>query len=415
MTARLKVFIAAYACEPGKGSEPGVGWNVAKELATYHDAWVLTRANNRTAIEAALAEAPVPGLRFLYYELPRWARWWKKGGRGAQLYYYLWQMGSISSARALHRKVGFDVAHHLTFVKYWSPSVAAFVGVPFVWGPVGGGESMPRSFAAVLSRAGRTYDRLRSVARWAGELDPLVRLTAKHSAVAFGTTEASAIRMRAIGAKDVRVLPAVGVGHDELGHHMRQDGRARSRARFVSIGRLLPLKAFDLALRAFAAADLDGAEFVVIGDGPERGRLVALAESLGIADQVAFLGQVPRAEVLERLRGCTALVHPSLHESGGWVSLEAMAAGVPVICLDLGGLALQVNARTGFKISARSPEQAVADMAAALRRVAQNTELAATLGAAAREHVARDFTWATKARVISEALSEAASRGAERL
>ena len=109
------------------------------------------------------------------------------------------------------------------------------------------------------------------------------------------------------------------------------------------------------------------------------------------------------------------MVHPSLHESGGWVSLEAMAAGVPVICLDLGGLALQVNARTGFKISARSPEQAVADMAAALRRVAQNTELAATLGAAAREHVARDFTWATKARVISEALSEAASRGAERL
>ena len=44
---RLKIFISAYACEPEKGSEPGIGWNVVNELAKYHEVHVLTRANNQ--------------------------------------------------------------------------------------------------------------------------------------------------------------------------------------------------------------------------------------------------------------------------------------------------------------------------------------------------------------------------------
>ena len=58
---RLKVLAFAYACEPNKGSEPGVGWNLARNIAKYHDVWVLTRSNNRTAIEQELAKAPVEG------------------------------------------------------------------------------------------------------------------------------------------------------------------------------------------------------------------------------------------------------------------------------------------------------------------------------------------------------------------
>ena len=76
MPRRLRVLMSAYACEPGKGSEPGVGWNLAKAMATRHDVWVVTRANNRPVIESELEEQPVPNLHFLYYDLPRWASWW---------------------------------------------------------------------------------------------------------------------------------------------------------------------------------------------------------------------------------------------------------------------------------------------------------------------------------------------------
>ena len=112
-TGRLKVLISAYACEPGKGSEPGVGWNVAVEAARRHDVWAITRANNRPVIEAELARNPIPSLHMVYYDLPRWTRWWKRGTRGTRLYYYLWQLALYSVVRRLYRKIRFDVTHHV--------------------------------------------------------------------------------------------------------------------------------------------------------------------------------------------------------------------------------------------------------------------------------------------------------------
>ena len=102
---RLRVLISAYACEPGKGSEPGVGWNFSKEMAKHHDLWVLTRLNNREIIENELLENPTEELHFIYHDLPKWTAWWKKGGRGVQLYYYLWQLTAIPKIRKHHKKL----------------------------------------------------------------------------------------------------------------------------------------------------------------------------------------------------------------------------------------------------------------------------------------------------------------------
>lgn len=92
----VRVLLSAYACEPGKGSEPGVGWHWATELARLgHEVIVITRSNNRALIEKALKDASIPGLRFHYYDLPSWGRWWKRGPRGVRFYYWLWQAAHI--------------------------------------------------------------------------------------------------------------------------------------------------------------------------------------------------------------------------------------------------------------------------------------------------------------------------------
>ena len=112
-----KILLSAYACEPGKGSEPGVGWHWALELARLgHEVWVLTRAKNRPAVEAELVKMPhKANLHFLYYDLPAWARWWKKGSRGIHLYYVLWQWGAYRLATQVHPRERFDIVHHITF------------------------------------------------------------------------------------------------------------------------------------------------------------------------------------------------------------------------------------------------------------------------------------------------------------
>ena len=402
---RLRVLMSAYGCEPGKGSEPGIGWNVAREMARRHDVWVITRANNRGAIESALAQGPTPGLHFEYYDVPRWASWWKRGSRGVQLYYYLWQWGIHAVARRLHREVGFDVAHHVTFVKYWAPSPLARLGVPFLWGPVGGGDSTPRAFLADLSPASRRYERLREAARWVGERDPLVRLTARRAGLAVATTPETATAVTRIGARRVELLSQVGFAPHEIATAAPVAPR-QGAFRVISMGNLLGLKGYHLGLRAFARLGEGASEYWIVGDGPERGNLEREARKLGVSARVRFFGRLPRSEAVARLAECDVLLHPSLHDSGGIVCLEALGAGKPVVCLDLGGPSLIVTAETGCSIAARDPAQSVEAMGAALRRLAGDAELRARMGAAGRRRVAEEYNWTRKGEIFDRMYRE---------
>ena len=149
--------MSAYACEPNKGSEPADGWNWALQMSRWHDVWVLTRANNRRAIEH-VPPAGGPGqLHWAYFDLPPWARFWKRGARGIQAYYFLWQLAAWRVGARLHREIGFDLFHHVTFGKYWVPSYLSFLPVKSILGPLGGGESTPRALAGAFSR--RRYGR----------------------------------------------------------------------------------------------------------------------------------------------------------------------------------------------------------------------------------------------------------------
>lgn len=141
----MKILMSAYSCEPGRGSEPGVGWNVVREVAKHHEVWVLTRPDeSKAVIEAELARNPVPNLHFVYFTLPFWKDSLRLGQSGAmQIHYYLWQIQAYFVAQRLHREIGFDVVHHVTFVKYSTPCFLSLLPVPLVWGPVGGGESAP--------------------------------------------------------------------------------------------------------------------------------------------------------------------------------------------------------------------------------------------------------------------------------
>jgi glycosyltransferase involved in cell wall biosynthesis len=396
MTRRLKVLVSAYACEPEQGSEPGVGWSMVMQSARFHEVWVITRANNREAIERALAEKPELNVHWVYFDLPRWLRFWKKGQRGIQLYYYLWQIGGYFIGKRLHDRVGFDLVHHLTFVKYWTPSFLAFLPLPFLWGPVGGAESTPKAFRKTFGFRGRVYEHLRDAARWLGEHDPFLRLTAQHARLAVATTLETKERLERLGCRSIVVFPAVGMDPMEI--QAAVTVRNLDPFRLVSIGRLLHWKGFHLGLMAFAQFQREwpNSEYHLIGDGPERRHLERLAQRFGIASKVRFWGNLPRPQVLEKLLKCDILVHPSLHDSGSWVCLEAMAAGRPVICLDLGGPALQVTEKTGFKVPAVTPQQAVDVMADAMRRLAYDPEMRRRMGEAGVGQVAEHITWDQK-------------------
>ena len=140
---RLRILLSAYACEPDRGSQPGVGWEWATRLAKRHEVWVLTRANNRPAIERALG--PNSGqefLRFVYLDLPRWVLWLKRKKLiPVPLYYVLWQVAAARCAKRL--RIDPDIVHHVTFNGFRFPGKW--------WG--GPGESCSARWAGPQSRA----------------------------------------------------------------------------------------------------------------------------------------------------------------------------------------------------------------------------------------------------------------------
>jgi glycosyltransferase involved in cell wall biosynthesis len=375
----LKIPASAYACQPSQGSEPGIGWNVALGVAKHHEVWVLTREDNRPAIEAELGGKPVPNLHFEYCNLPSWGRRWKGGRRGAHFHYYLWQVASYFVGRTLNRCIGFDLVHHVTYQKYSVPSYLVLLSNSSLWKPVGG-ESAPKAFWVNFGLRGIAYEAARGLVRLLGEYDPLTRLTARRSIVALATEEKSAARLRRIGANAIQTLTGVGLSNEDIKQLSNYPSSGTYPVRFISLGRLLHWKGFDLGLSAFAEAGLNEAEYWVVGDGPERKRLEIMTQKLDISDRVRFWGALSRQETLAKLERSHVLVHPSLHDSGGWVVLETMAAGRPVVCLDLGGPATQVTEQTGIKVSALNPKQAVADLAEAMRCLGSSQKLRETYG-----------------------------------
>jgi glycosyltransferase involved in cell wall biosynthesis len=407
----MKVLLSAYACEPGRGTELGVGWNTAWEIAKYHEVWVLTRPDDgREAIEAELQRHPNPNLHFVYFTLPIFGSLWRQGGSIAFLiHYYFWQIQAFFVARRLHAEIDFDVAHHVTFVRHSSPSFLVLLPIPLIWGPVGGGESAPAPFWQDFSFRNKVYELLRSGIRWVGERDPFARMTAHRSAIVRVTTEATAIRVRQMGAQQVEVFSEASLTQEEIVGLAQCASQHSDPIRFISMGRLLHWKGFHLGLRAFAAADLPAAEYWVLGDGPERQRLEALVAELGVADRVKFWNRLPRDEALQKLGSCTALVHPSLHDSGGWVCLEAMMAARPVLCLDLGGPGTQVTAATGVKVEALDPDRAVQGLAAAMRRLATDPALRSAMGQAGQQRVQEFYNWEVRGHQICQLYTDAVS------
>ena len=365
---RRRILISAFACRPGMGSEPGTGWACATMMAAHCDVWVITRGQNRDVIEEEMSRHPIAGLHFVYVDLPRWIPGLRKPRQEFQLLYYFWQLAAYFEAKRLCAAFDIDLIHHVTYQKFWAPSFVALLPVPFVWGPVGGGETMPPGFLRRCELRGRLYETARWCARSMGECDPFVRLTARRSSTALASTHESADRIRMIGGRNTEVYSAIGITQEDLDVLDGVPGAEGETVRFLSIGRMLHWKGFDLGLTAFARAGLEGAEYWLIGDGPERPRLEALAAELGIAANTRFHGEITRARTLELLGQSDVLLHPSLHESGGLVCLEAMAARRPVVCLDWGGPALQVDEETGIRIAVDDPDQVIDDLAEAMSR-----------------------------------------------
>ncbi len=158
----------------------------------------------------------------------------------------------------------------------------------------------------------------------------------------------------------------------------------------VGAGALIPLKGFDVLLRAFEIARRRGldAHFAIAGEGPERGRLDSLAGELGISDHVHFLGQQENLGAILRDAADIVVIGSNI-EAFGLVAAEAGAMGRPTIGTRVGGVPeLVEEGKTGLLVQPGDH----AALANALIRLGHDPDLRHRLGSAARSHVLARLT-----------------------
>jgi glycosyltransferase involved in cell wall biosynthesis len=330
-----RILAFAYACEPGRGSEPGAGWAWSRMLARLGETWVITRRDYQVSIERELRSMPERDrLSFVYVDLPDRVRSWQRGDRGLRSYYLPWQIAAFREARRLQRSLRFDVVWHLTWANAWYGSLAALAGRPFIYGPVGGCVNPPWRLLPHLGWGGAAYEIGRALGRTTARyLNPLARISWNQADLILVQNEETAEWLPRKHRSKARLFQNAVIGEDVV-----RAGKVPSRSGSpvaVFAGRLEPWKGMFLCLRVLAS--LPEWRLVVCGAGRDEERMRRLARRLGVDERVEWLGWIPRAEVLKQVREADVFLFPSLHEDAGMVVAEARALGVPIVCLTRGG------------------------------------------------------------------------------
>lgn len=410
MSRKVKVLVCAFSCigDPDKrfaqGGEGVLGWNIVKQLSRFFKVFVLTHSQNKKFIE----KEKIPNLKFFYLHFP-FLNFFQKMPGGIQFYAYLWQIKAYFLAKKLHQKINFDVFHHVTYANDWMASfIGALLKIPYIRGPGGGAHKVPKSFLSEFSFKSRLAQYFRTIAQWTFRHDPFFILGQKKAKAILVCNREALEAILKNWRKKTYLFPVNGISSNDL-NCFTSIKRQNNKFRVLSAGKLLSIKGFGLAIKAFKifTDKLPEAEFTIIGNGPELKNLENLVHQLELEDKIQFKEWMVRNDFLAELSSCDVFLFPSLRDGGGAVVVEAMASGKPVVCLDIGGPGLHVTKECGIRVGAHFPEQAVRDLGAALELLFKDRELCSRMGKAGRERAERFYHWDRLCERLMEIYQEA--------
>lgn len=400
-----KILVSAYACEPFKGSEQAVGWNIVLELAKNNDVHVVTRANNREVIENYLTGRNEYCLTFHYYDTPGIFLHLKNKEKGVYLYYILWQIGMISLVRKLVKTYRFDYTFHITFGSIWLPSFLFLFRPRFIWGPLGGGESIPDSFIRTLSLKGRLLQYLRKFLKLTVFINPIFFLSACKADLLLCRTPSTVNTIPGWFRRKTLLLTDGAIESDILNHTCQYT--EREEIRLIATSRLIHTKNVSTLVKAVRyIPERYAIKLTIVGSGPEEESLKELIKTLRLQTRVTMITFVPRQEIFRMLSESDIYLFASLKEACNLSLLEAMAVGLPVVCLNWTGMSISTDDSCAIRLSVTTPEQMPEDMALAIIRLIEDPGLRKRMGEAGRQRIRDLFSWEAKGRYMEQILND---------
>ena len=399
----MKILATTYAVNPYKGSEDGMGWNFILQIARFNEVITVTRKNNRENIETYMKENPselYKNITFLYFDLPYWMRFWKRGNKGALIYYYLWQMTIPLFIKK--KNISFDITHNVNFHNDWTPSFLWGLGKPMVWGPIGHHPYISPTFLKKYSKKVQLKNKLTWFTKnlfW--KLDPFLMLTKWNAKKIISMNSEVATKLKGIKHKEI-IMPSVS--------SEKQTYKTKEKNYFniLSVGRLIPLKGFDLTIQSFHTflSTLQEEEkkqvtLTIVGSGSHESFYKKLVLDLGLEKSVKFISWIKRENLKKIYQNASLFLFPS-HEGAGMVVSEALSFGLPVISLDNCGPGEFINDTCGIKVEQKNYSQTVNQLAEGITNLYTNKNTRLKLSQGAIKHFDTNFNWNLKGNKLND-------------
>jgi len=392
----MKTILAtAYSLNPYKGSEEAMGWNYVYQAARFQNVIAVTRINNRESIEKFMVDNPdkvYKNIQFLYFDLPYWMRFWKRGGNGVILYYMLWQFAIPGFVKK--QKIHFDIVHNMNFHNDWAPSYLWKLNKPFVWGPIGHHPRIEPQYLKPYKKSYRIKDQFTwMVKKFFWNIFPALKNTVQKAGYIWSMhSEVNDV----LDLSEKKYHIGASVATQDYGWLPNKN---TEKFTLISAGRLVPLKGFDLSIAAFAEFlsglsdhEKNNCEFLIVGSGPEENFYKKLATDLGISKYVTFISWIDRTKLMDLYKYASAFLFPS-HEGAGMVVPEALSFGLPVICLKNCGPGEFIDDNCGFAVPMQDYQSTVNNLSRSISKLYTKPELLKQMSHNARNKFESHFHW----------------------
>lgn len=391
--------MVAYACDPAGGGEHWLGWGWAAEVSKEYDVVLFTTSGGSEPLKSACA---AHGIELHCIDVPPWIRWLSgfPPGWGAWLRKIWWQSMVLNAARKIHFAIPFDLVHQTTFHTFRVPFACAKLGIPSVWGPVAGGESVPSGFEKYLGAAARAEKRrsllnnLTLCLPWVGQ--------SLQNASCIIVSNRTTLRFFPVSVQEKCVVISPNALRDEEVPDIFSEQEQPLAFQILFVGNCAPTRAMPLVFEALSVDFPIPWKLKVVGGGAALDFWRAEASRLGIDDNVEFTGPIPRDQLERVYRNSSVLVFPALRDSGGSALLEAMTLGLPILTFDWAGPGEMVDAESAILVNPLTPSQTVHDVRQGLLKLAGNPDFASALGKKAHERAVSQFRWRAKVKMVSD-------------
>lgn len=383
----MNVLIIAYSVDKNDISESQMAFEWISRLSLHANLWVITTGSR---LHETCGLESMPNVTLVKLQPRVIFRRFDSFDRAVHPGYVEFYLRARKAVRKVLAENAIDLCHHLAPQSPRFPSPLQGCGRPYIVGPIHGGVKPPAVMKELRGREGslfllRKLDGIRN--RW----DLLLRRTFEGAAVTVASAPYAGVAPPASYCTTTRILPGTAVPLPAK--FQRHDSKSDGPVRFIYAGRLVPSKGVELMIEAFSHCTSTNTTLSIYGSGELETFYKELALKWRIDERVQWLGFVSQEQLIEEFSNADVFLFPSLKEAMGTVVLEAMGAGLPVICVDSGGPGYAVTEVTGIKVSLGSKTKMRDDLADAIDRLASSQELRREMGRNARSRVATEFTW----------------------